>query len=136
MVITLDEPSHLQVTFDGRVRRYLRTVCDDAASEVQCFTPALTTAISRFAAPAGTYYLFVEPERDEPAPVVAHVRITPANAACNNGEDDDGDGLVDAFDPGCRDAFDADETDRAEPPPAPTAWMTTPMARCAPPTPR
>lgn len=115
IVLTLDEASHVQVNFQGSVRRYLRTVCDDPNSEVQCVTPASTTALSLFAAPPGNYYIFVEPNLDQPAPVTATILVTPVVTDCNNGEDDDADGLVDAFDGGCRDAFDTDETDRDPP---------------------
>jgi hypothetical protein len=35
----------------------------------------------------------------------------PPAAACNDGQDNDGDGLTDLADPGCADAADTDETD-------------------------
>jgi hypothetical protein len=41
-------------------------------------------------------------------------------AACANGDDDDGDGLVDLADPGCADADDDDEADGPSPPAKPT----------------
>ena len=45
----------------------------------------------------------------------------PAPAACNDGLDNDGDGLFDLNDPGCTDANDNDEFNVVTPPPAPMA---------------
>jgi|GEM_PF-6755098 len=46
------------------------------------------------------------------------VRLLPFLAACENGLDDDGDGVVDARDPGCEHAWDTDEADGAAVPDA------------------
>ncbi|MGH2926564.1 MAG: hypothetical protein ACRDK1_11415, partial [Solirubrobacterales bacterium] len=40
----------------------------------------------------------------------------PASAACSNGIDDDGDGLVDTADPGCSSPSDGDESNPLPPP--------------------
>ena len=61
----------------------------------------------------GPYFVVV----DQGSPEAGAFRLTVeavAVAACRNGRDDDGDGRVDAADPGCEEAEDRDEVDPAE----------------------
>ncbi|MCB9528063.1 MAG: hypothetical protein H6701_06645 [Myxococcales bacterium] len=96
---------------------YVRRNCAVAA-EVHCDRGTDAAPGVRFAVedPApGPWYVVV----DTGSPVAGDFRLTAeavAIAACRNGRDDDGDGWVDAADPGCVEGDDRDERDPAEPP--------------------
>jgi hypothetical protein len=71
--------------------------------------------------PAGRWNLLFGPSSVNAADVTldVEIRVLPPSAlACGNGRDDDGDGRVDADDPGCIAEWDADEADDAQRPPA------------------
>jgi hypothetical protein len=97
----------------------IRRECDDAETEIECIStfpsgPHLFSNLD-----AGRYFIFIHRSsfNDDPffVEVTALSNIAPVQA-CADGEDNDEDNLVDANDPGCTDAFDADETDLAEVP--------------------
>ena len=62
----------------------------------------------------GTTFIIVQPPSEE-AEVRVRVEVTPPPAACGDEWDNDGDGLVDAADPGCESSMDPDEADPDEP---------------------
>lgn len=63
----------------------------------------------------GPWYVVVDTGSPEAGAFELTVDAVPI-PACRNGRDDDGDGAVDAADPGCAEAEDRDEVDPAEPP--------------------
>ncbi len=67
--------------------------------------------------PRGRYFVFVE-QLFLPAGVmrIATVEVESVITDCNDEVDNDGDGLVDAADPGCEQSRDPSEVDPAEPP--------------------
>ena len=64
--------------------------------------------------PQGTVYLFVDHDLDG-LPFLLKTKRRPLSPLCNDGADNDGDGLVDAQDPGCENSADEDERDPRDP---------------------
>ncbi|HUH02081.1 MAG TPA: hypothetical protein VML75_08785, partial [Kofleriaceae bacterium] len=113
--------------------------CASAASELACVnTPNGGEVLTLSSPQQGFYYVFVDGDFSSAVNYVLSIRgtIAPGNAcspadtqftcgsgyacgaadtcvvsACNDGIDNDGDGLIDAFDPGCVDLDDNDESD-------------------------
>ncbi len=119
-VLTLDVQS--EVTFqvlgaDGAPDSAVvsvRSVCDAEGSEIACkssFSASLTEVME-----AGTYYVIVDTTAAIVDPVDLVTTVRPLIVACNDGVDNDDDGLIDLADPGCVFDLDADETDPADPP--------------------
>ncbi len=105
---------------------YVRTECSTAGSERGCVEPlqagALAGRITVDRASPGEYYLFVDSAlgmRDGTR-VRVSVDVEPLAPGCSDGRDGDGDGEVDADDPGCAGPDDQDERDppRGSPPSA------------------
>jgi hypothetical protein len=99
---------------------YIRTDCDDAATELDCDDDGAGNRLSVLEfdrLEAGTYFVFVDGFNDDDfGPVDLVADITALVAACADGADNDGDGRADAEDPGCDGPDDGDEADPAEPP--------------------
>ncbi len=105
----------------GVVASYLRTDCADPRTETLCDASSAQRVLSVSRLEPGTYYLFVDHdvgfvERVDRVAVDIVLEPLPLRA-CENGLDDDGDGLVDARDPGCFAASDRAETDPEQAPP-------------------
>ena len=113
-----------RVTFSTRHVRtavptvlYARHVCA-APTDLVCNRGGAEpgTDITLNAPEPGLYYIFVDTGApDQPGPFRITVEETRA-PACRNGEDDDGDGLLDLADEGCVEANDPDEADPPTPP--------------------
>jgi len=118
--LTLDEPSELRVTSAQTTlpfSMYLRGACDDLTTQVSC-TDDLTDPLQIDRLEAGEYFLFVDAlDPMEPAefPYI-EVEVTSLVTECNDEIDNDGDELVDLFDPGCERGMDTSEEDPAETP--------------------
>ncbi len=123
--LTLAEPSNVRVEVTNRageevdVAVSLRTGCGEAAApdeELLC-VPSFDGPLLGRALPPGLYYVFAEAGAFG---AVGDVRVTftleSLVRACNDGLDNDEDGLIDAADPGCERGFDDDETDPGTPP--------------------
>ena len=112
IVVTLDQTSTVTATFEGRVARWVRTSCDDVATELACDSGFATDPLSLFRVPPGDYFFFVETDNGGiPVPVTVNFEIVPFVRICADGIDNDGDDLIDFNDPGCRSADDLDEAD-------------------------
>ena len=88
----------------------LRTACDDDTTSLDCFgTFTSTRLFSRLE--ANTYFVIVERSASaSPAPFVVDIQVESLVRACNDGEDNDGDGLIDfPNDPGCM--YDMDDSE-------------------------
>ena len=91
----------------------LLSACPDAGATLACGRSGDASLSARRLAP-GTYYLLVQRDAfalDEEATL--SVTVTPVNALCDDGLDNDADGAIDARDPGCQSSVDADEADPA-----------------------
>ena len=92
--------------------------CDGGTGPLDCVPPLNVFPATVEDHPGGTIYFAVEvPAGVEGAagPLTARATVESLIRACNDGVDSDGDGLVDAFDPGCINDFDNDETDDFDP---------------------
>ena len=100
---------------------YIRRGCLDAASEIACNRESVGDGLAanelRLSDPTpGEYYVFVDGAGGRGGRFAVTIEEVP-RAACLNGEDDDGDGLIDfPDDPGCYRGDDRDETDPEVPP--------------------
>ena len=110
---------------DSVVVRVFRDAAEEAASSFPCFSaqdgalgrgPGLDPGKVRLQvtgiSPGGlllTGPVSMEVTIPDTGMVAGCVKL-PAPAACNDGVDNDGDGLVDMHDPGCADAKDTDES--------------------------
>ncbi len=126
-LLHLDDPSRVSIgATPGPIfgngtygTTYLRSACDEPGSEIACAGDNFNGQPVRLARlEAGDYFVFVEDSVNwDPAdPNVVpelHVTVTSLLQACENGRDDDGDGLIDLVDLGCEAPADADETDVA-----------------------
>ena len=95
---------------------YVRRVCDEP-EDLACNRGSLASPGTRAAveAPvAGDYYVVVDQgAREGGGPFRLGVELDGASA-CRDDEDNDGDGLIDLFDPGCAESIDESEADPAE----------------------
>ena len=113
--VTLDDLANLRVTYEGDFDTavYVRSRCDDDRSQLGCAGRGGRVLDLR-ALEAGTYFVVVDPAAVAPGTVT--IEVESLVRECGDEVDNDGDGLVDAADPGCRQAFDDDERDPDEPP--------------------
>ncbi|MBM4290573.1 MAG: hypothetical protein FJ138_03335 [Deltaproteobacteria bacterium] len=81
----------------------VRAACDDARSELACERATSFASERAFRlVPAGRYYVIVErTSLSDRAPLTLSVRAVSRVTECNDGVDNDGDGLVDLLDYGC-----------------------------------
>lgn len=113
--ITLDEPSRIRVSSDQSTlpfTMYLRESCDDLTTQIACVED-LTETLSIRRLEAGDYFLFVDaldPVEPFETPFI-DIEITSLITECNDGFDNDEDGLTDLFDPGCEADMDTSEQD-------------------------
>ena len=93
---------------------YIRADCDDPEQELVCGHGLVT--VDDIA--PGDYYLLFSPPVDQGSleRVDASIWISSLVRACNDEVDNDGDGLIDAADPGCLSTRDADEANAPEVP--------------------
>ena len=100
---------------------YLRKACEDdpedETDEVSCrFQSVIGERAERLLAP-GRYYLHVKrTEALDIEPFSVGLRLVSRVTQCNDGEDNDADGLIDLFDSGC---FNGDDTSEYTDPDAP-----------------
>jgi hypothetical protein len=120
LALTLRLPSRVQVETENAdldTILYMRSACDDAGTELDCDDDGGDGLLSmlRFdRLEPGSYFIFAEGLSDfSVGPLDVAVRVTALVQACADGADNDGDGLIDAMDPGCSGPDDADETDPA-----------------------
>jgi hypothetical protein len=123
VALTLRVPSRVALETDDSdddTILYVRTDCDDIGTELDCDDDGAGNRLSRLEfdrLEAGTYFVFVDGFNDDDfGPVDLVATVTALVEECADGEDNDGDGRVDAADPGCTGADDGDETDPAEVP--------------------
>lgn len=118
--LTLTRPADVQVALAdvgrfGRSRVFMRSRCDDPASEHDCTTDG---ALALDALAPGTWFFFVElGEAQQPGPPpTVRFDVRSLIGPCNDGIDNDGDGRVDLADPGCISGRHGSEDDPPEPP--------------------
>ena len=91
---------------------YLRSDCDDAFTQISCVTDPRNGLEANDLEP-GTYALFLDAHSDainlSVAPTM-NVRVIPRRTECNDGLDNDDDGLIDLYDAGCTNGRDTTET--------------------------
>ncbi len=121
IAITLDEPSRMEVAVTGPlpdidVLVYVRSACRSRVSEVACAAPGAAPPLRVGPQPAGTYFVFVQWAAPGvvPTPLDVEVTVRSALTQCNDGRDNDGDGLTDLLDPGCRRPDDDNERQIAD----------------------
>lgn len=107
LAVTLDEWSTVVVRIDRNATMFAREVCDIAESEFRCVR--LDRRLVLEGLDAGTYYVFIDPDRI--GEVTVDVDVVPLVPDCADDIDNDGDGLIDTADPGCLDARDDGESD-------------------------
>ena len=81
----------------------IRRDCDDVESEVICRAGLLPEdgVTASFLAP-GRYTLLVQrTTREDLSPIELSLELNLRETECNDGDDNNGDGLIDLFDPGC-----------------------------------
>ncbi|MBU1899136.1 hypothetical protein KKB55_15460, partial [Myxococcota bacterium] len=108
-VIDLTRLSRVHLTLNQPGMMFIRAACDDSASEVTCTT---SQDIELDMVPAGRYFLFVKNTWGTP-PSRLTVAVTSLETECNDGVDNDADGLVDLLDPGCLQPLSPSEDDPA-----------------------
>ena len=121
IAVTVDELSEIVVSaadpnFDG-VAIVARSECAGTA-ERSCVVPFGDPSVRLPRAVAGTHYFLVGRRSEFSSIVETDVTVTVTSLVrqCNDGEDNDADGLLDLLDPGCADDMDDDETDPETPP--------------------
>lgn len=113
--IVLDEPSRLQVTSTQDALPFymhLRSACDDLTTQVAC-TYDLSDPLKVNRLEAGEYFLFIDaldPMEPLEFPYI-EIEITSLVTECNDELDNDGDELIDLYDPGCAYGMDTSEED-------------------------
>ncbi len=119
VLMRVDRPAALTARITGPAAgvfaSYLRTNCEDPRTETLCDAREADRIIEVPRLGPGTYALFLDhdvgfADRVDLIAVDIVLEALPLRA-CENGEDDDGDGLIDADDPGCFAAIDRDEAD-------------------------
>ncbi len=112
--VALAVPGRLRVDPAGApVRISARTACADRFSERACGADGEPFEFDVDA--AGTVSLLVQWQAPGGAPFGLRLEFDDG-AACGNGRDDDGDGRIDLFDPGCVSLADLSERDPRAPP--------------------
>ncbi len=121
VAVSVNRPARLDVALRAEGRTpvvYVRGACELDGTEWACGRTfgAADFGVDRL--PVGTTFVIVDSDfADGGPPIDLELTVTPLDApACDNEADDDGDGLMDAEDPGCADALDDDEVDPAAPP--------------------
>jgi hypothetical protein len=118
-LIELSELSEVSYTaldddnFDSWVTTAIRSDCSSAASELDgsCYD-SFDDYPRRVELEAGTYFLLMHRSSfSAPDAVNLEISIRSLITQCNDGVDNDDDGLLDNEDPGCENAEDDDETD-------------------------
>ena len=93
--------------------RYIRTTCEDPASEVQCARGVDEALVAESLVP-GRYYIYLEQGfAPAAAPRFVDVLVLSVIGECNDEVDNDGDGRFDRDDPGCETLRDPSEADPA-----------------------
>ncbi|MCA9538082.1 MAG: hypothetical protein KC620_04305 [Myxococcales bacterium] len=124
VVLLVDRPSSLtgrvRTAEAGAIAVHIRADCAERASEVFCDAAFTETRLLADRLEPGQYFIIVDhdvgfAERQDTATVELDLVALPPRA-CENGVDDDGDGMTDLADPGCDRGADDDETDPAHPP--------------------
>ncbi len=116
--LLLDAPARLDARFAANHEIDYVLDRDCFARAARCDRCRCETIEEGFLLPPGRWLLTVEASVFDTVDVEYDLRVTPLDAlACVNGIDDDGDGRVDADDPGCFGAADADEADPDAPAP-------------------
>jgi len=115
--LDLVEPARVRVslTRNGAPSRgiiYARTLCDDPESEIECEAPRQARDLQIEDAPRGVLYVFVETPGTGNGYEVAFDIVSNVTE-CNDELDNDEDGLVDLFDPGCERGSSPSERDPA-----------------------
>ncbi len=116
--LTLDDPSEVTIAVTNDAGSniaapvYIRTACDDAASEIACHAanpvgPMVVHYIDR-----GLVYVVVEQGRHR-SPWTVNIAVASQIRQCNDEIDNDGDGNIDAADAGCTQGMDNNEADDA-----------------------
>ena len=120
VVLTLDDPSRveLDVTVNG-VRTpasiYVRTDCEDPASEVGCRVEGPNEGTLLFDnLDRGIYYVMVEHPQNGASGFTVELAVESNIRECNDLIDNDNDGRVDLNDIGCVEGLDDSEADPAE----------------------
>jgi hypothetical protein len=123
VAVRLTEPSFVTFSAVSADRAnetlvHIRTSCRARASEIACGVLTSEDSLPTGLLEPGIYYVFVASAAEGAVPptVTLTVRVQSGIRACNNGEDDDGDGTVDLADPGCGSSLDDDETDPEDAP--------------------
>ncbi|MGK0359186.1 MAG: cysteine-rich repeat protein, partial [Bradymonadia bacterium] len=121
-LVRVAQPSGLRVemlpTADGNrfdtVLHMRANVCD-MAPELVCNDDGGDGTLSLITlnnVQPGDYYVFADTYGNGPGgPISVQIDVVPLGAACENGQDDDADGLSDGEDPGCASPDDDDEAD-------------------------
>ena len=119
---TLDGPAAVLVrTINADFDTVLAVLstCDNGGTSLDCDDDGGEDAMSELSfarLDAGTYFAFVQAFGGDPGHAELEVIITPdLPPGCNDTLDNDGDGQIDATDPGCAGIFDEDEADPAMP---------------------
>jgi len=107
---------------EGDLQASVRRGCDDPATEVDCAAGLFGQAVDFEFETEGpeTLYFIVEASADDffgpAASATVRVDIESLITGCSDAADNDDDGLVDLFDPGCKGPQDDSERDPAAPP--------------------
>jgi hypothetical protein len=94
---------------DGRAAAALAAFSSCAEGVLGCVGAANATPLVLPDVEAGTVFVAVEDAPDLVWPVTVRAQVESLVRACNNGQDDDGDALIDVLDPGCAFGLDDDE---------------------------
>ena len=111
--VTLDAEGSDTESSDGIRVVSLRSDCDDEFSELACVREVTGDSQELIAEmiPAGRYTLLVEHRTAESAgPITLDLEVVSRVTECNDGEDNNGNGLIDLFDQGCVDGDSPSET--------------------------
>ena len=118
--LQLDTPAQVDILLannDFDAILYIRSECDQIEARSSCSDGFGSEELSFLRLERGRYFIFVDGYNQASGTGELSVTVNPLpQLACDDEVDNDGDNLVDALDPGCASAFDADETDEATPP--------------------
>ncbi|MGK0357838.1 MAG: hypothetical protein ACI9U2_000121 [Bradymonadia bacterium] len=116
--LTLEEPSDVTIRMldaNGMPvpsAMYVRADCEAADSEVAC-APGMADQLVAEALPAGIWFILLEQGFGIEPGRVATIDVLSVIGECNDGVDNDNDGLIDLFDIGCEQGRDQSELDPA-----------------------
>ena len=121
--LTIDERSAVALSLNGEVPDgaevpelsiFVREDCADADTEVICrLDPDRPVRLDE--AMPGTYFVFVDHVGEAPVfPIQLDVAVSSLIRQCNDGVDNDDDGLIDLLDPGCSQDMDNTELNQGE----------------------